>query len=83
MFMNVGTCNATLLSRSESAHPVLLLSVLKCGLSAQSERELVTAYEKCILQNRLFISGTAVKHVMGQMSTMVILHRPYYVNNNT
>jgi len=63
MLMNVGTCNATLLSRSESAHPVLLLSALKCGLSAQSERKVVTTHGKCVPQNRVFIGSTAVKYV--------------------
>jgi len=60
--MNVGTCIATLLRRSESAH-LVLLSALKCGLSAQSEREVVTTHEKCVLQNRVFIGSTAVKYV--------------------
>jgi len=63
MLMNVGTCIATLLSRSESAHPVLLLSMLKCGLSAQSERAVITTHEKCALQNMVFIGSTAVKYV--------------------
>ena len=83
MLMNVGTCNATLLSRRESAHPLLLLLALKCEQCSVIERGGYCIWKMCSAEQGVHRQYCCKVCVMGQMSTNIVVRRQCCVNDST